>query len=45
MLVVEIAAELITTVPPAFVAKVVKGVDPPITLESVVVPVVLTSNV
>ena len=36
---------LIATVPPVFVVKLVKGVDPPITPENVVVPVVLTSSV
>ena len=43
--VVVIAVVLIATVPPVFVVKLVKGVDPPITPENVVAPVVLTSNV
>ncbi len=40
-----IAVVLIATVPPVFVVTLVKGVDPPITPENVVAPVVLTSNV
>ena len=36
---------LIATVPPVFVVKLVKAVDPPITPESVVTPVVLRFNV
>jgi hypothetical protein len=43
--VVEIAVVLITSVPPVFVVKLVKGFDPPIIPEKVVTPVVLTSNV
>ena len=43
--VVVIAVVLIATVPPVFVVKLVKAVDPPIIPENVVVPVVLTSNV
>ena len=40
-----IAVVLIATVPPVFVVKLVKAVDPPITPENVVAPVVLTSSV
>ena len=40
-----IAVVLIATVPPVFVVKLVRTVDPPIIPESVVVPVVLRSNV
>ena len=36
---------LITTVPPEFVVKLVRAVDPPIIPESVVVPVVLRVKV